>query len=159
MPNLICLFIYMTGDSLRYCPMQHAITTLYKSYVNHSGYGKREANINCPMETSKGNTRYWNYLQGYWPCAGGLSAVNTIGTRLRDLVNVGLTRWRLAVYINGCHRGNREESRKLSTRFSLSVENEQADAGRDGRTRLFAKPNSQAVVRTGTGKKQVSLSR
>ena len=38
----------------------------------------------------------------------------------------------------------------LSTRFSLSVENEQADAGRDGRTRL-TRPNSQA--RTGTGGK------
>ena len=35
----------------------------------------------------------------------------------------------------------------ISTRFSLSVKNEQADAGRDGRTRL-ARPNSQA--RTGT---------
>ena len=33
--------------------------------------------------------------------------------------------------------------------FSLRVENEQADAGRDGRTCL-ARPNSQA--RTGTGK-------
>ena len=30
-----------------------------------------------------------------------------------------------------------------STRFSLSVENEQAEAGWDGRTR-FARPNSQA---------------
>ena len=36
-----------------------------------------------------------------------------------------------------------------STRFSLSVENEQAGAGRDGRTRL-ARPNYQA--RTGTEK-------
>ena len=34
------------------------------------------------------------------------------------------------------------------TRFSLSMENEQANAGRDGRTRL-ARPNSHA--RTGTG--------
>ena len=36
-----------------------------------------------------------------------------------------------------------------SIRFSLSMENEQADAGRDCRTRL-ARPNSQA--RTATGK-------
>ena len=35
-----------------------------------------------------------------------------------------------------------------NTRFSLSVENEQADAGRDGRTRL-ARPNSQALMATG----------
>ena len=38
---------------------------------------------------------------------------------------------------------------RVSTRFSLSMENEQADAGQDGRTRL-ARPNSQA--RTGAGK-------
>ena len=25
-----------------------------------------------------------NYLEVYWPCAGGLSAVNAIGTQLRD---------------------------------------------------------------------------
>ena len=41
------------------------------------------------------------------------------------------------------------------TRFSLSVKNEQADAGRDCRTRLV-RQNSQA--RTGRGKKKtVSL--
>ena len=38
--------------------------------------------------------------------------------------------------------------------FSLNVENEQADAGRNGRTRL-ARPNSQA--RTGTGKYSFSV--
>ena len=38
-----------------------------------------------------------------------------------------------------------------STRFSLSVENEQVNAGRGGRTRL-ARPNAQA--QTGTGKKK-----
>ena len=40
------------------------------------------------------------------------------------------------------------------TRFSLSVENEQAGAGRDGRTHL-ARPNSPA--RTGTGKCPFSM--
>ena len=40
-------------------------------------------------------------------------------------------------------------SKHQPIRFSLSVENERADAGRDGRTCL-ARPNSQA--RTGTGK-------
>ena len=30
-------------------------------------------------------------------CAGGLWAVNDIVTQLRDLMNSGLTRWRLAV--------------------------------------------------------------
>ena len=38
---------------------------------------------------------------------------------------------------------------RVSTRFSLDVENEQAGVGRDGQTRL-ARPNSQA--RTGQGK-------
>ena len=38
-----------------------------------------------------------NYLEVYLPCAGGLSAVNAIGTQLRDPINSGLTRWRMAV--------------------------------------------------------------
>ena len=38
-----------------------------------------------------------NYLEIYWPYAGGLSAVNAIGTQLRDPINSGLTRWRMAV--------------------------------------------------------------
>ena len=38
-----------------------------------------------------------NYLKVYWPRAGGLSAVNAIGTQLRDPINSGLTRWRMAV--------------------------------------------------------------
>ena len=33
----------------------------------------------------------------YWPCAGGLSAVNSIRTHLRDPINSGLTRWRMVV--------------------------------------------------------------
>ena len=35
------------------------------------------------------------YLEVYWPCAGGLSAVNAIGTQLRDPINSGLTQWRI----------------------------------------------------------------
>ena len=41
--------------------------------------------------------RLHNYLEVYWPCAGGLSAVNAIGTHLRDPINSGLIRWRMAV--------------------------------------------------------------
>ena len=37
------------------------------------------------------------YLEVYWPCAGGLSAVNAIGTQLCDPINTGLARWRMAV--------------------------------------------------------------
>ena len=50
---------------------------------------------------------------------------------------------------NGRRRRNREESREEAPDSALSVENEQADAGRDGRTRL-ERPNSQ--TRTGTEK-------
>ena len=39
-----------------------------------------------------GSTHYWNYLEAYWPCAGGLSAVNTIDTQLCGQINSELTR-------------------------------------------------------------------
>ena len=38
------------------------------------------------------STRYSRYLEDYYPCAGGISTVNAIGTKLRDLINSGLTR-------------------------------------------------------------------
>ena len=48
-----------------------------------------EAHINWSMVTWK--MAYWNYLEDYWPCAGGLSAVNVIGTHLRDPLKSALT--------------------------------------------------------------------
>ena len=66
----------------------------------NSGCGKREAHINrsrlmvIPEKTA---TVTENYLEDSWPCASGLSVVNAIGTQLCDLINSGLTRWRLAV--------------------------------------------------------------
>ncbi|CAN0236523.1 unnamed protein product, partial [Ascophyllum nodosum] len=60
----------------------------------NSGYGKREAHINWSVVKPEGSTHYLNYLEDYWPSAGGLSAVNAIGTQLRDPINSGLTRWR-----------------------------------------------------------------
>ena len=63
----------------------------------NSGRGKKEAHINWSMVTCQGSTRYWDYLDDYWPCTGGLSAVNAIGTQLRDPINSGLTRWRVVV--------------------------------------------------------------
>ena len=56
-----------------------------------SGCGKREAHMNWSMVTCKGSTRYWSYLEDYWPCAGGLTAVKSSGTHLRDKINLGLT--------------------------------------------------------------------
>ena len=37
------------------------------------------------------------------PCAGGLSAVNAIGTQLRDPINSGLTRWRCCCFSHSAH--------------------------------------------------------
>ena len=50
----------------------------YTVLHTNRGCGKKEAHVNCP-------------------CAGGLSAVNAIGTQLRDPIDSGLTRWRMAV--------------------------------------------------------------
>ena len=36
-------------------------------------------------------------LEDFWPCAGGLSAVNAFGTQMRDLINSELARLRLTV--------------------------------------------------------------
>ena len=41
-----------------------------------------------------------NYLEDYWPCAGGLSAGNAIGTRLHDPINSGLPRGRWTAYVD-----------------------------------------------------------
>ena len=76
---------------------------VYLSYQHaHSipivGVGiERRKSIGTMVTCKKGSTRYWNYLGDYWSCAGGLSAVNAIGTLLRDPINSGLTRRRMAV--------------------------------------------------------------
>ena len=53
-------------------------------------------------------------LKTTWSCAGGLLAVNAIGTQLRKPINAGVTRWpTYGGWINnGRRRGNREESRE-----------------------------------------------
>ena len=57
---------------------------------------EREVHINWSMVTAR-VALVRRYLEVYWPCVGGLSAVNAIGTQLRDTINSGLTRWRVAV--------------------------------------------------------------
>ena len=76
--------------------------------------------------------------------------MNAIGTQLRDPINLGLTRRRMAV-LNKQIDAAAELVRNPVSKHQIQPENgdEQADAGRDCRTRL-ARPNSQA--RTGTGK-------
>ena len=64
--------------------------TIHTHVIVYSGREKRTKVGPC-----KGGTRYSNYLDDYWLCAGGLSAVNAIGTQLRDLIN---SRWYLMLY-------------------------------------------------------------
>ena len=85
---------------------------------------EREAYINWYMLTCEKATLVRNYLEVYWPCAEGLSAVNAIGTQLRDPINSRLTQWRLAV-LNIIMDAAAEIGRNpvyKSTRFSLSME-------------------------------------
>ena len=53
----------------------------------------------------------WQHVH-YWHCAGGLSAGNAIGTQLRDLINPGLTRWRLTVYVDAVAESRRNPARR-----------------------------------------------
>ena len=62
----------------------------------NSGCGKERRILIGPWWSAKA-APVRNYLEVYWPCAGELSAVNAIGTQLRDPINSGLTRWRMAV--------------------------------------------------------------
>ena len=82
-----------------------------------------------------------NYLEVNWLCAGGLSAVNAIGTQLRDPTSSGPIRWRLAV-LNIRMDTAAEIGRNPVSKHQIQPEfrDEQADAGQDGRTRL-ARPN------------------
>ena len=62
----------------------------------NSGYGKERRILIGPWRPATA-ALVRNYLEVYWPCVSGLSAVNAIGTQLRDPINSGLTRWRMAV--------------------------------------------------------------
>ena len=66
--------------------------------------------------------------------------MNVIGTKLRDLINSRLTRWRMAVYKKWTSPWKAGGIPRVSTRFSLSVENEQT--GADG----TAKPVSRDQI-------------
>ena len=74
--------------------------------------------------------------------------MDAIGTQLRDPIYSGLTRWRLAV-LNIIMDAAAEIGRNSVCKHQIQPEygDEQADAGRDYRTRL-ARPNSQARTRT-----------
>ena len=73
---------------------------------------------------------------GYWSCAGGLSALNAIGTQWRNLINSGLTRWRIDKVDAVVESGRNPSSKHKIKIQPLGFENEQADGGRDGPTCL-----------------------
>ena len=75
--------------------------------------------------------------------------MNAIGMQLRDLINLGLTRWRMAV-LNKEMDAAAELGRNPVSKHQVQPEygDEQADAGRDCRVCL-ARPNSLAPTRTG----------
>ena len=105
--------------------------------------------MNWSTVTCLGSTRS-ELPWGYWPCVDGLSAVNAIDTQLRDPINSRLTRWRMAVlhkYMDAAAELGRNPVSKHQIQPEYGYE--QADAGRDCRTRL-RRPISQA--RTWTGK-------
>ena len=76
-------------------------------------------------------------IHTYWPCGGGLSAMNAIGTQLHDPINTGLTRWRMAVLNKYMHAAAELETNPVS-KHQIQPEggDEQADARRDCRPML-----------------------
>ena len=83
--RLLCIRLALLLPVLSTCPLH-----------TNSGCGKERRILIGPWGSAKA-APVRNYLEVYWPCAGGLSAVNAIGTQLRDPINSGLTRWRMAV--------------------------------------------------------------
>ena len=72
---------YMKSPVLSTCPL----------HTGSGCVGKRDMVISTKVALVR------DCLEVYWPCAGGLSAVNAIGTQLRDPINSGLSRLRMAV--------------------------------------------------------------
>ena len=54
--------------------------------------GNERRTLRVHGHLQNGSTRYWNCLEAYWPCAGGLSAVNAIDTQVCGQISSGLTR-------------------------------------------------------------------
>ena len=74
-------------------PVLFSMPTSYQQWV-----WEREAHISWSMVTRQSKAALVrNCVDIYWPCAGELSAVYAIDTQLRDPINSGLTRWRMAV--------------------------------------------------------------
>ena len=115
----------------------------------NGGCGKREAHINWSMGTCQGSTRYWNYLEVYWPCAGGLigSERHRYAIARPDKLGTGPMAYG---GLNKQMDAAAELGRNPASKHQAQPEygDEQADAGRGCQTHL-ARPNSQARTRTG----------
>ena len=72
-----------------------------------------------------------------------------IDTQLRDLMNLGLTRWRLALYVDAVAENGRNPVSKISPDSAWVWRMDRLTRDGTGRTHL-ARPNSRA--RTGIGK-------
>ena len=69
----------------------------YIVYSNMVGVRKRGVYHLVHRDLPRQHPFGTSYLEVYRPCTGELSTVNSIGTHLRDPINSGLTRWRMAV--------------------------------------------------------------
>ena len=98
-------------------------------FHTNSGCGKERRILIGPWGPAKA-ALVRNYLEVYWPRAGGLSAANVIGTQLRDPINSGLAGWRMAVSEMDAAA---ELGRNPVSKHQIQPEygDEQADAGRD----------------------------
>ena len=88
------------------------------SFITHINYikkwvrEKRHKKWSMVMwytNTCQGHTRYWNNHEDFWPCAGGLLAVNPIGAPRPDKFKTD------PIVVEGTFgrlRGNRKESRE-----------------------------------------------
>ena len=147
-PTPITLLYISSNDLLHIRDLPAGTFNMPPSY-QYSGCEKERRILIGPMGDLLRQRSFGTYLEVYWPCAGELSAVNAIGTQLRDTINLGLTRWRMAVQ-NKYMDAAAELGRNSISKHQIQPEygDEQADAGRNCRNR-FARPNSQARTRTG----------
>ena len=107
----------------------HSVLSTCPLHTN-SGWGKERRILIGPWRPAKA-ALIRNYLEVYWPSAGGLSAVNAIGTQLRDPINSELVRCCMVVSLMDAAA---ELGRNPVSKHQIQPEygDEQADAGRDG---------------------------
>ena len=69
-----------------YITLTLSVSNMYVYYIN-GGCAEREAQIHWSMVVPEKAAPVTGTT--YWSCAGGLSAMNVIGTQLRDLMKLG----------------------------------------------------------------------